>query len=56
MHYCLGVHLAKAELAVALTVMARRMPNIRRAGPAPWKSIFGISGPIALPVEFDPGH
>jgi cytochrome P450 len=56
MHYCLGVHLAKAELAVALTIMARRMPNIRRTGPAPWKSIYGISGPITLPVQFDPGH
>jgi cytochrome P450 len=56
MHYCLGVHLAKAELAVALTVMSRRMPNIRRTGPAPWKSVFGISGPMTLPVEFDPGH
>lgn len=55
-HYCLGVHLAKAELAVALTVMARRMPEIRRTGPAPWKPHFGISGPITLPVRFDPGH
>jgi cytochrome P450 len=55
-HYCLGVHLAKAELAEALTVMARRMPNLRRVGPAPWKSVIGVSGPITLPVEFDPGH
>ena len=55
-HYCLGVHLAKAELAVALEVMAGRMPNIRRTGPAPWKPVFGISGPITLPVEFEPGH
>jgi cytochrome P450 len=56
MHYCLGVHLAKAELAEALTVMARRMPNVRRVGPAPWKSVIGVSGPITLPLEFDPGH
>jgi len=55
-HYCLGVHLAKAELAVALTVMARRMPNLNLCGPAPWKPIFGISGPMTLPVQFDPGH
>jgi cytochrome P450 len=55
-HYCLGVHLAKAELAEALAVMARRMPNLRRVGPAPWKSVVGLSGPILLPVEFDPGH
>ena len=53
MHYCLGVHLAKAELAVALAALARRMPGLRRAGPAPWKPLFGISGPIAVPVQFD---
>ena len=52
-HYCLGVHLAKAELAEALTVMTRRMPNARRTGPLAWKSLLGVSGPIALPVEFD---
>jgi cytochrome P450 len=55
-HYCLGVHLAKAELTVALTALAMRMPNIRLTGPAPWKPLFGVSGPITLPVEFEPGH
>jgi cytochrome P450 len=55
-HYCLGVHLAKAELATALTNLAARMPSIRRTGPAPWKPIIGITGPITLPVQFDPGH
>jgi cytochrome P450 len=52
-HYCLGAHLARAELAEALTTMARRMPNIRAAGSVPWKSITGISGPVSLPIEFD---
>jgi cytochrome P450 len=55
-HYCLGAHLAKAELAEALIVMTRRMSNIRLAGPAPWKPVLGISGPTALPVEFDARH
>jgi cytochrome P450 len=54
-HYCLGAHLARVELAEALVVLARRMPNLRRTGPAPWKSIFEISGPTTLPIEFDPG-
>ena len=31
-HYCLGAHLARIELAEALTTMARRMPNIRCTG------------------------
>ena len=56
LHYCLGVHLAKGELSTALAVLATRMPNIRRTGPAPWKPLFGITGPITLPVQFDPGH
>jgi cytochrome P450 len=55
-HYCLGVHLAKSELAVALTALATRMPSIRRSGPAPWKPRLGITGPITLPVQFDRGH
>ena len=55
-HYCLGSHLARLELAQALTVMAQRMPNLRRTGPAPWPSMIGVTGPTTLPVEFDPGH
>jgi cytochrome P450 len=50
-HYCLGAHLARIELAEALTTMARRMPDIRRAGPAPWKPLTGITGPVSLPVD-----
>jgi cytochrome P450 len=30
---CLGAHLARIELAEALTIMARPMQNIRRTGP-----------------------
>ena len=52
-HYCLGANLARREVAEALVVMARRMRNLRRAGPAPWKPMVAISGPAALPVEFD---
>jgi cytochrome P450 len=52
-HYCLGANLARREIAEALRVMARRMRNLRRAGPAPWKPLVAISGPAALPVEFD---
>jgi cytochrome P450 len=52
-HYCLGANLARREIAEALTVMARRMRNLRHAGPAPWKPMVGITGPAVLPVEFD---
>ncbi|MDT5074008.1 MAG: hypothetical protein QOH82_3328 [Mycobacterium sp.] len=53
-HYCLGAHLARLELAEALTVMPRLMPNLRRTGEAPWKPMTGLSGPTTLPVEFTP--
>jgi cytochrome P450 len=52
-HYCLGSNLARREIAEALRVMSRRMRNLRRGGPAPWKPLVGISGPACLPVEFD---
>jgi cytochrome P450 len=53
MHYCLGANLARLELAEALTVLTRRMPNARRTGPAPWKPVNALGGPITLPIEFD---
>lgn len=56
MHYCLGAHLARVELAEALAVMSRRMPAARCTGPAPWKPLTGITGPVTLPIEFEPGH
>jgi cytochrome P450 len=51
-HYCLGANLARRELAEALGVLAARLPNARTAGPAPWKPMVGLSGPISLPIEF----
>ncbi len=56
MHYCLGANLARLELAEALSVMTRRMPNAWRTGPAPWKPLTALSGPATLPIEFDTGH
>jgi cytochrome P450 len=51
-HYCLGANLARLELAEALKVLTRRMPDPRRTGPAPWKPMMGMSGPASLPIEF----
>ena len=55
-HYCLGTHLARLELAEALTVITRRMPNPRCTGPVPWKPLTGMSGPTTLPINFDTGY
>ncbi|HET6817540.1 MAG TPA: cytochrome P450 [Mycobacteriales bacterium] len=52
-HYCLGVHLAKAELAEALLTLTQRMSRVRMTATPEWKPVLGISGPISLPIEFD---
>ncbi|AYE93620.1 cytochrome P450 [Mycobacterium paragordonae] len=54
MHYCLGANLARLELAEALTVMTQRMPNARRTGPAPWRPVNALGGPVTVPVRFEP--
>jgi cytochrome P450 len=51
-HYCLGANLARRELAEALKVLARRLPNPRRIGSPPWKPLLGMSGPTSLPMQF----
>ncbi|MEZ0352075.1 cytochrome P450 [Mycobacterium sp. pR1184] len=51
-HYCLGANLARRELAEALTVLTRRLTATHRAGPAPWRSVLGMTGPTTLSIEF----
>lgn len=48
--------LAKIVVGEALSVLARRMPHIRRTADVTWRPMVGTSGPAALPVEFDAGH
>jgi len=52
-HYCLGANLARRELAEALVVLTRRLCAPHRVGPAPWKSVLGMTGPTTLPIAFD---
>lgn len=52
-HYCLGANLARRELAEALVVLTRRLSAPHRVGPAPWKSVLGMTGPTTLPITFD---
>jgi cytochrome P450 len=55
LHYCLGANLARAELQEALTVLARRMPNLRLDGEIEWKPDgVAIWGPARLPLAFEP--
>lgn len=54
-HDCLGAHLARLELIGALKVLAKRA-KLRRGGPAPWSAFAGMTGPLASPIEFEPGR
>jgi cytochrome P450 len=49
-HYCLGAHLARLELAEGLCAFASRCPGLHRTGPAPWRALTGVTGPATLPV------
>ena len=54
-HYCLGAALARAEQQEALTILARRLPDLELAGEIVWKpASVGIFGPERLPVRFTP--
>lgn len=54
-HTCLGAHLARMELQVALGSLLRRLPGLRLAVPAGdlrWKMGTTVQGPVALPVAW----
>jgi len=54
-HFCLGASLARAELAEALPLLARRMPDLALDGSIEWKpATVGIWGPSRLPLRFGP--
>jgi cytochrome P450 len=54
-HYCLGALLARAELAEALPILARRLPNPTAAPqPAEPGPTLGLNGPVTLPIRFGP--
>jgi len=56
-HFCLGASLARAELAEALPLLARRMPDLTVDGSIEWKPpTVGIWGPARLPLRFSPGN
>ena len=57
-HFCLGAHLARAELVGALAVLLERLPDLRLDATPPTSTrIAGtvLRGPQQLPVRFRPG-
>ena len=53
-HHCIGHHLARTDMAEALPLLARRLRNPRLAGEVRSLPPSGNTGPIALPLAFDP--
>jgi cytochrome P450 len=55
-HYCLGHLVARADMSVALAVLARRLREPRVCGEAVWLPCSGNTGPVQLPMAFTPGR
>jgi cytochrome P450 len=53
-HYCLGHLVARTDMAIALTTLARRLSVPRAAGQAIWLPDSGNTGPVKLPLAFGP--
>ncbi|MEV7776903.1 cytochrome P450 [Kitasatospora sp. NPDC088351] len=54
-HYCIGAHLARLELQVAIETVLRRLPGLRLAVPEDelrWKADAMVNGLQALPVAW----
>ncbi|MBD8870810.1 cytochrome P450 [Nocardioides donggukensis] len=54
-HHCLGHFVARTDMAVALPLLARRMPDARADGPGEWLPVSGNTGPVRYPIRFTPG-
>ncbi|GAA1948101.1 cytochrome P450 [Nocardioides panacihumi] len=57
-HFCLGSHLARAELVAMFTAIVTRMPDLRLAGDVAWDlhpQPPTVIGPNEFPVAFTPG-
>lgn len=55
-HHCLGHFVARTDMAVALPLLARRMPNAAPDGAGRWLPVSGNTGALEFPITFDAGH
>lgn len=53
-HHCLGHFVARTDMAVALPLLAARMPDAEPDGPGEWLPVSGNTGPVRFPVRFTP--
>jgi cytochrome P450 len=53
-HHCIGHWLARIDMREALPLIARRMPHPRYDGEPVVRPVSGLTGPVRLPIRFDP--
>jgi cytochrome P450 len=53
-HLCLGINLARAEMAEALVLLSQRLRDLAPDGPATFPPQVGIYGPSMVPLRFTP--
>lgn len=50
-HFCMGAHLARLEVAVALNHLFDRVERLALAGPVRWTTTPSLSGPTSVPLR-----
>jgi cytochrome P450 len=51
-HHCLGHFVARTDMAVALPLLAARLPDLRPDGPGQWLPVSGNTGALTFPLTF----
>jgi len=54
-HHCLGHFVARTDMAVALPLLAQRMPDAQPDGPGEWLPVSGNTGAVRFPIRFSAG-
>jgi cytochrome P450 len=52
-HNCLGHYIARADMSVAMPILAKHLKNIQAAPGAKWLPDSGNTGPMSLPITFE---
>jgi cytochrome P450 len=55
-HFCMGAHLARLEVTVALNQLFDRVAHLELAGPVRWTTTPSLSGPTSVPLRGTPLH
>jgi cytochrome P450 len=55
-HHCLGHWLARIDMREALPLLARRLREPQLERPATLRPISGVTGPVELPIVFQPSQ